>query len=256
MNLLSLIPIEEIEQFLDLVLLGNKTFFAVCFSSVMCFLLCVSHKTASAKVCVDDKTPQDGIVIACGMPCVSLTSLLHFYKKKENFYEKPYSGSAQPSHLFFPLLLLFSSSFPFFFHLISFGIHSLMEDPNKKGTQLFERFEGWFTQNLWEEGEGVNHRWVQVHHHRVFSVHLRTPGCKSCNEKKKIEMKKQRNFQQPATKTPSPLSTTPHRPERLRNRSGVIRHMQVKDVNRVHFQCLQRLPELRLNPGRCQPSRS
>ena len=83
MNLLSLIVIEEIEQFLDLVLLGNKTFFAVCFSSVMCFLLCVSHKTASAKVCVDDKTPQDGIVIARGMPCVSLTSHLHFTKKRK-----------------------------------------------------------------------------------------------------------------------------------------------------------------------------
>ena len=36
MNLLSLIPIEEIEQFLILVLLGNKTFFAVCFSSLSC----------------------------------------------------------------------------------------------------------------------------------------------------------------------------------------------------------------------------
>jgi len=89
-----------------------------------------------------------------------------------------------------------------------------------------------------------------------LSLHMKVVHRPEKKKKKKIEMKKQRNFQQPATKTPSPLSTTPHRPERLRNRSGVIRHMQVKDVNRVHFQCLQRLPELRLNPGRCQPSRS
>ena len=70
-----------------------------------------------------------------------------------------------------------------------------MEDPNEKGRQLFERFEGWFTQNLWEEGEGVNHRWVQVHHHRVFSVHLRTPGCKSCKKTKKQKNKNQNIIQ-------------------------------------------------------------
>jgi len=65
-----------------------------------------------------------------------------------------------------------------------------MEDPNEKGRQLFERFEGWFTQNLWEECEAMNHRWVQVHYHRVFSVHLRTPGCKSCKKTKKQKNKK------------------------------------------------------------------